>query len=130
MVALLLLAAMPLQLAGAAAFRASGDCCGHGQALVALVTTLIGQPCADHAAISAPSPGLATRAIDCVPPPTLGAAPCSDCGMHCGATVWVIAAPAAACHVAMAPFVALPSPLAIVPAPDPDRLDRPPRIVS
>jgi hypothetical protein len=130
MVALLLLLAMPLHLAGAAAFRASGDCCGHGRALAALVTTLVGQPCADHDAPSVKSSGLATRAVDCVPPPTIGAAPCSDCGMHCAATAWVIAAPATASRVDMAPFIALHSPLAVVPAPDPDRLERPPRIVS
>jgi hypothetical protein len=129
-VALLLLSAMPLQFAGAATFRANGACSGHGQALVTLVTVLLGQPCAGDDVPPVKDAGLVTRASDCAPPPTFTAAPCSDCGLHCGALAWVIVARATPDLVASARFLAIPSPLAILPAPDPDRLERPPRIAS
>jgi hypothetical protein len=126
-VVLLVLLAMPLQLAGAATFRASGSCCGDGQALVSMANALLMQLCGDYQPPAAGALVLEVGATDCSESPRLDNAPCSDCGIQCGAAAWTIPAHAPPLRASIPSFLLANLVLAVVPAPPRDRVERPPR---
>jgi hypothetical protein len=126
-VAIALLLLMPLQLAGAAAVRGGGACCGPGEALAAVARAFTSQSCHDAAGNPVEAPReLVTRAADCGAVATALPAPCGDCTAHCGVTAWgIVAAPDVAPLIATSadriPFARTWSP-----TPAPHRLERPP----
>jgi hypothetical protein len=130
LVALLLLLAMPMQVASAATFTAGGEgCCGGGAAKVSVLNAFFGQPCTPEDALPIQPRDQVTRITDCVAPPSVTAAPCGDCALHCGAGAWLaVSFPVAACAVAT-PFVDALPPLARITAPRPARLERPPSLL-
>ena len=126
-VVLLILLAIPLQLAGAATFRASGNCCGHGQALVSMADTLLVQLCGGHKPAPAGMSDLAAGATDCPEWPRLDNAPCSDCGVQCGAAAWTIPAHTPSLRTSPRSLPPANSALAASTAAPRDRIERPPR---
>ena len=126
-VVLLILVAMPLQLAGAATFRASGNCCGHGHALVSVMNTLLVQLCGDHKPAPAGVSDFTTGTTDCSESPRLDSALCSDCSIQCGAAAWTLPAHAPHLRASTPSFLLVSAVLAAVPAPPRARVERPPR---